>query len=389
MQTFFQDGDQEINGDSTPDLGADGVGRGAVKGFDAQMLLEPFEKQLDLPAAPIQLGDGQGRHGEVVGEENQPLAGLGIAKANAPQRGGIIVLGFWACRHHGLIETQASGFIHGPGVAAGATEVFLGTGDKESAGLMEPVEPGEIEIPTVQKVESARFPCQLVEDVQVLNTARGDNDDGGKVALQCQQRVQFDARLVSPEGGPGKEREAQVNGSGVQRVGRGLKFNAEGFIGVEDGGLLNEDLGKVGENTPVAAFISVGQGAAGRGLPDPGVIEFGAKGGQAGFDIAQAFPPGQLGESQHQEMFISREFADTEVAIITGDALVEFVFGQEVHKLGEDGATFVHKVENRGNAGSHLQGVVTKLKSKKNQIAKMLRFYRDKIADSKNLTGQL
>jgi hypothetical protein len=40
------------------------------------------------------------------------------------------------------------------------------------------------------------------------------------------------------------------------------------------------------------------------------------------------------------------------------------VFGQEVEELGEDGATFVHKVENRRNAGSHPQGIVAVLKSK-------------------------
>jgi hypothetical protein len=36
---------------------------------------------------------------------------------------------------------------------------------------------------------------------------------------------------------------------------------------------------------------------------------------------------------------------------LTSDTLVEFVLGQEVEELGEDGATFVHKVENRKNAG--------------------------------------
>jgi len=51
--------------------------------------------------------------------------------------------------------------------------------------------------------------------------------------------------------------------------------------------------------------------------------------------------------------------------VATGDALVELVLGQEVEALGENGATFVHKVENRRNAGSHPQGIVAELKSKK------------------------
>lgn len=46
-------------------------------------------------------------------------------------------------------------------------------------------------------------------------------------------------------------------------------------------------------------------------------------------------------------------------------ANAEFVFGQEVQEQGEDGATFVHKVKNRGNAESHPQRTGAELKSKK------------------------
>ena len=50
LGTLFQEGDEQINGDGTPDRGAHGVGAGAVKGFAAQLLLDPFEEQFDLPA---------------------------------------------------------------------------------------------------------------------------------------------------------------------------------------------------------------------------------------------------------------------------------------------------------------------------------------------------
>jgi hypothetical protein len=75
-------------------------------------------------------------------------------------------------------------------------------------------------------------------------------------------------------------------------------------------------------------------------LADAGVIEFWAEGRQTGFNVTQAFAPGQLGEGQDEEVFVSGEFADAKVAVVTGDTLVEFVFGEEVEELGEDGATF-------------------------------------------------
>ncbi len=39
------------------------------KGFDPEMLFDPFEKQLHLPAAAIKIGNRDGRQNEVVGQE--------------------------------------------------------------------------------------------------------------------------------------------------------------------------------------------------------------------------------------------------------------------------------------------------------------------------------
>ena len=246
-----------------------GVWAGAIKGFDAEMLLDPFEEQFDLPAAAIQLGDGPSRDGEVVGEEDQRLAGMGITIANTPQRVRIIVLGLGVGQHHSLVKAQAGGFVHRAGVAAGATEVLLGAGDEESAALMEPMPLGEVKIAAIQDIERAGGPDELGEEVDVMHTGRGDNNDGGKVALQGQQRVEFDSALVRPKRRPGKERQAQINGGGIQSIGGGLEFKAKRFGGVERGGLPDQHLREVGEEVPVPFFVGVGQRAAGGGRRMP------------------------------------------------------------------------------------------------------------------------
>jgi hypothetical protein len=160
---------------------------------------------------------------------------------------------------------------------------------------------------------------------------------------------------------------------------RRLEFKAKGFIGVERGGLLDEDVGEIGKDTPVPLFIGHRQGVAGGRLADAGVVKFGAEGRQTGFDVAQTFAPRQLGEGQHEELFVSGQLADAEVAVVAGDKLVEFVFRQEVEGLGEDGATFVHKVKNRRLAVEHLQVVVAELKSKNDRTAVLASFYNGKI----------
>jgi len=109
--------------------------------------------------------------------------------------------------------------------------------------------------------------------------------------------------------GPRKQRKAQVNGGGVQRIG-GLEFKTERFIGVEHGGLLDVEVGKVSKNAPVPHFIDHRQRVAGGGLADAGVIEFRAEGRQTGFDVPQTFAPGQLGEREHEELFVSGQLAE-------------------------------------------------------------------------------
>ena len=56
MHLFFDNGHQHVNSDCNPDLGLDGILGGPIKRFDTEVLLDPFEEDLDLPATLKQLG---------------------------------------------------------------------------------------------------------------------------------------------------------------------------------------------------------------------------------------------------------------------------------------------------------------------------------------------
>ncbi len=73
VESLFQDGDQKINADSDPYLGFDGVGRGTVKGFDSQMLFDPAEEELHLPALLVNIGNGYGGNGKDIGQVSSAL----------------------------------------------------------------------------------------------------------------------------------------------------------------------------------------------------------------------------------------------------------------------------------------------------------------------------
>ena len=58
FEALLDDGNQHIDRDRDPDLGAHRVLAEAEERFDAQVLLDPTKEQLDLPAAAIEVGDG-------------------------------------------------------------------------------------------------------------------------------------------------------------------------------------------------------------------------------------------------------------------------------------------------------------------------------------------
>jgi hypothetical protein len=90
MKLLLDDGNQHVGRYGAPDLRLDGVLAGAQKAPDAQVLLDPLEKQFHLQAVLVQRSDGQGRKRRVVRQKNQRLARLRILEADAAQILGVV-----------------------------------------------------------------------------------------------------------------------------------------------------------------------------------------------------------------------------------------------------------------------------------------------------------
>ena len=67
------------------------------------MLFDPFEKQLDLPAALVDLGDGERWQREVVGQEDQSMVEFFVVESDTPELLGVALLGIEAVEHDDLI----------------------------------------------------------------------------------------------------------------------------------------------------------------------------------------------------------------------------------------------------------------------------------------------
>lgn len=139
---------------------------------------------------------------------------------------------------------------------------------------MDPVEAGEVDITTIHNVNRRWLEPELIEDVDIVNFRRSNNDKGGNASPQIQKGMEFDAGLVLAKLGPGKQRQTEINGGGVQSVNRLVEFHSEIVVDVEFSGDTNEYLGEVGINLPRACFVGIGQGPAGNSATNPRMIKF-------------------------------------------------------------------------------------------------------------------
>ena len=133
LQLLFQDCHQHVHTDGNPDLRFHRVVGGAEERLDPQVLFDPLEEQLYLPAAFVELRDGQGWEDEIVGEEYESLLCLGVEVAYAEKGIGVVFRGLGCVQYNGLVAAQAGGFVDGTRRTPSVIQIAFGTDDKKSA----------------------------------------------------------------------------------------------------------------------------------------------------------------------------------------------------------------------------------------------------------------
>ena len=167
-----------------------------------------------------------------------------------------------------------------------------------------------------------------------------------------QQRVQFDGRLGGTERRPREQRQGQIDGGGVQGVGRIRQIHGKGFVDIHSAGDADQALREVGVNPPVARGIGVGQGVARDLAANPHVIQPLALRAQTRLDVAQAFPKSQLRKRHAQKLIHAGESLDPAVPAVTGHAALEHHRRQMTHHLRKYQLARMH----RRSPGNLVQG---------------------------------
>ena len=306
------------------------------------MLLDPFEEQLDLPAAAIKLADGQcGQHG-VVGEQHDRLARFVVFDLDASERLREAEFGIEHLEQHGLVAHESGAAVHSSRVAALEVEVGASADNKEGPRFVKAVQALEIEEGAIHDIEGAWFGNQLIQDIDLVQSAIADVNESRDGSAQVQQCVQLHRRLGRAIRCPGKQRQAQPDQRGIERVDRVLEFHSEGFVCVERACGMDEPLSKRGIDSPIACFVGIGQGAARDSSRDAHVIQLGFLCPQARFDVAQTLPVAQLRKRHAAKLARAAEVAYPMIATITLHDATEALPRKMIHELGEHQFAAIH-----------------------------------------------
>jgi len=342
MKTLFHDSHEHIDGYSDPDLGFHSVFGGTVERFDSQVLLDPFEEQLDLPSALVELRDGRGRQGEVVGKEDQTFVCFGVKELYPSDLVRVILGSIEAGEDAYLIADQAACFIDLTGIHSPELGVALGPDNEEGLREMDLVESCEVEVSTIHDVEGTGIGKQVIEDVDVMDLAVGDEGECRNTSSQIEQSVEFDCGFCLAEVCPGEKRQAQVDGGGIKRIDGLFQLKAKVVFGIELSCLGDQHLGKIGIDAPVPFLIGFGQSASCDTASNAHMITPRGDCSQTGFDITQTLAVSQLGEGHAEILVPAGECLDVPVPIVSFNTSTKVVHGQEIHELCKDDFPEIH-----------------------------------------------
>ena len=356
MELLFDDSDQHVGSHGAPDLSLDRVLAGPQKALDAQVLLDPLEEQFHLPAALVERGDRQGRQRRIVGQERQRLARFRVVETDAPQMLRVVLGRVMPVETNPLVADHARGAVGLGRIHAPRIHAALGARHEERTGLMHREEPCEVQIAAIHHIEGTRFDGQNIEHIDVAHLAVADVDERRNVAAQVQQRVHLHGRLGRAKRRPVEQTQAQVDRRRVQRVDRRIDIESGRFGGIEFAGARNQAHRQRVIDAPVALIQCVRQRGARRYARQAHVKQLGLIGGQADLDVAQRFPPCQLGEGHHPKQVGAIQSAHSGVAAVSIDNTPEGLPRHILHDLCKQRPADVHRSSRVGQTRKDCRG---------------------------------
>ena len=143
--------------------------------------------------------------------------------------------------------------------------------------------------------------------------------------------------IVAAGGAPTENRQTKIDRGGVEREDGLIQLQREGLVPVETPGTIDQMHAEILIDQKAPFAVGVGQGRARDFAPETNPVEFVPMGMQAGFDVSQPVSARELCEGHGEVLIPAGKVAYAMVSLISIDALVEFVTGDNLEQLSKNG----------------------------------------------------
>ncbi len=225
FEVVLDDRNKTICDDCDVNLYAHSILRLAPELLDTEMLFDPFEEELHLPAITVKKCDVLGRKVEVicVVDERAPEI-IGIVNDSSEFRRIVVEITF-AGETDSLVKEYAvfpiKKFLTRKHLIL---RLPLFPYNKECVAQMNGEQSCQIKVSSVKHVTSQWFVRDDIHEFGVMYLGVGDSIEDGDFCDDVDLRMDSDAGLCASEVCPKKKRHAEINGGGVNRIEPPMQF---------------------------------------------------------------------------------------------------------------------------------------------------------------------
>ncbi len=332
MELLFEGRNQHISAHCAPELGFYGVLAGAEKVLDTQVLLDPFEKQFDLPAAFVKIGNGGSWQHRFVGQKDQRFL-AGVFESDAPDVLGMVYGRVVALEFDSLIGNHFARSVGRIRIDPADVKRGLGPCDKECPGLMQAKQPLKIQIAPIDDLKGSGLEGQHEEYLGDVVLSVGDIDKRSDCAPQIQKDVDFDGRLGGTKQCPGKQTYAQIDGTRIHGEHGVLKIEPELLACVALMSFANQHRNQIDPDLPVPALVGIGNRYASDRSPKTDTVKFAWVGTKACLDVVKRLVLSQLRKCHYPKVLGCRQRSHSDVAPVAIDNARKACPKNELHDL--------------------------------------------------------
>lgn len=261
FEIVFNNSDETVRDDGDMYLYPDCIFRFSPKGFDTKMLLDPFEKQFNLPSIAVKEGNFFCFEVEVVGVVGEGPTKVRGIEYDAPERNRIVSTVSLACEPNRLVPQDIVVSIKHV-ISFGDFIIRMGLlpYDEESSNLLNCVESGEIKVSSIKHIASIPFVYKPVHGLGIMHIGMADSVEDRDFSGNINLCMNLDAGLCASELCPSKDRHAQVDGSGINGIEPSMEFKL--FSDTFGLGNRHNIKGKLLKDSRVSEAVSFGKNAS-------------------------------------------------------------------------------------------------------------------------------